>query len=101
MGIKDPAVDILIDKIITAPSRKDLVTTTRALDRVLWFNYYMVPHWFISGFRITYWNKFGVPDNAPPYYWARSWFHEYSWLDQKKDQKLNKAIKSNIALSKN
>jgi len=101
MGIKNPAIDILIDKIITAPSREDLVTATRALDRVLWFNYYIVPHWFISGFRVTYWNQFGVPKKVPPYYWVSSWFQEYSWFDQKKAKELTKAIKTNIALSKN
>ncbi len=67
IGINDPVVDALIDMVIHAPNRDELVTRTRALDRVLLWNYYVVPHWHIDYFRLVYWDKFGQPTAAPPY----------------------------------
>jgi microcin C transport system substrate-binding protein len=67
IGIKDPVVDQLIDKIIEAPTREDLVTATRALDRVLLWGHYVIPHWHSRTFRVAYWNKFDRPETTPPY----------------------------------
>ena len=67
IGIKNPAVDHLIDKIIQAPTREDLVTATRALDRVLLWGHYVIPHWHTRTFRVAYWDKFDRPDINPPY----------------------------------
>ncbi len=67
IGIKSKVIDHLIEKIITAPSRKDLITTVRALDRVLLNNYYVIPNWYIPSYRISYWNKFEQPKIAPKY----------------------------------
>jgi microcin C transport system substrate-binding protein len=67
IGIKDPVVDHLIDRIIEAPTREDLVTATRALDRVLLWGHYVIPHWHSRIFRVAHWNKFGRPETAPPY----------------------------------
>ncbi|MGN0904915.1 MAG: extracellular solute-binding protein [Alphaproteobacteria bacterium] len=61
-GIKNPAVDALIEKIIEAKDRNALVAAVRALDRVLLWEYYVVPHWFSPVNRLVYWNKFGMPD---------------------------------------
>ncbi len=61
IGIKNPAVDKLIDKIIFAKDRETLVTTVRALDRVLLWNHYVVPHWYAAYERLSYWDKFGHP----------------------------------------
>ena len=47
IGVKDVAVDKLVEAIITAPNRKDLIIATRALDRVLLWNYFLVPQWHI------------------------------------------------------
>ena len=66
-GIKDPAVDQLITKIIEAKNRKDLVTATRALDRVLMWNNYVVPQWYKGSHNIAYWNKFSRPAKKPLY----------------------------------
>ncbi len=57
-GIKDPVVDAVIDKIITAPTRDDLIAATRALDRVLLWGHYVIPHWHIRYERVAYWDKF-------------------------------------------
>ncbi len=64
-GIKNAAVDALVDKIIFAPNRDALVTACRALDRVLLWNAYVVPQWYSPGERIAYWSKFGAPNPLP------------------------------------
>ncbi len=66
-GIKSPAVDALVEKVIHAQDRKSLITATRALDRVLEWGFYVMPHWYVSSFRIAYWNKFAQPAIHPQY----------------------------------
>jgi microcin C transport system substrate-binding protein len=66
IGIKDPAVDKLIDIIIGAKDREELVAACRALDRVLLWNHFVVPQFFAPNERIAYWDKFGHPDPLPP-----------------------------------
>lgn len=67
IGICDPAVEKLIDKVIFAKSRDDLVTATHALDRVLLSRHYVVPQWYLPFDRVAYWARFGHPDPTPPY----------------------------------
>jgi microcin C transport system substrate-binding protein len=67
IGIQSPVVDQLIDLIIATPDRDSLITRTRALDRVLLWNWYVIPHWHIRYFRVAYWDKFGRPEVNPPY----------------------------------
>jgi microcin C transport system substrate-binding protein len=67
IGIKSPVIDQLIERIIEAPTREDLVTATRALDRVLLWGHYVIPHWHSRSFRVAYWNKFDRPEITPPY----------------------------------
>jgi microcin C transport system substrate-binding protein len=67
MGIENEAVDTLIDAIIFAKDRTALVDACRALDRVLLWNHYVVPMWFIPYERVALWNRFGQPDPLPPY----------------------------------
>jgi microcin C transport system substrate-binding protein len=64
-GLKDPVVDKLIEKLIAAPTRKDLVTNTRALDRVLLWKFLVIPHFHIPFDRVLYWNMFGIPKVIP------------------------------------
>jgi len=66
IGIKDPAVDKLIDAIIFAPDRETLVAATRALDRVLLWNHYLVPQWW-SPLRTARWDRFGLPETLPSF----------------------------------
>lgn len=66
-GICDPVVDYLIGKIIEAPTREDLVAATRALDRVLLWGHYVIPHWHTRVIRVAYWDKFGRPEITPRY----------------------------------
>lgn len=66
-GIKDPVVDALVNEIIFATDREHLVAATRALDRVLLWNYYTVPQYFQPTMRYAYWDKFGIPEQQPSY----------------------------------
>ena len=65
IGISDPVVDALIERIIAAPDRAGLVAACRALDRVLQWGHYVVPNWHLSRDRIAYWDRFGMPDVVP------------------------------------
>ena len=65
IGIKDPAIDKLIDKVIFAKDREELVAATQALDRVLLWNDFVVPQWFSPEVRIAYWNRYGQPQTLP------------------------------------
>ncbi|MFA5041531.1 MAG: extracellular solute-binding protein [Bdellovibrionales bacterium] len=88
IGVNDPVVDGLIEKLVHAHSREDLVEACRALDRVLLWQYYVIPHWYIGTYRIAYWDKFGQPDIAPKYGLAvtDSW-----WIDAAKAAKIGTA----------
>ncbi len=61
-GICDPAVDALIQKVITSPDRDTLKTVAHALDRVLLWRWYLVPNWDNKVFHVAYWDRFGHPD---------------------------------------
>ena len=67
LGIKNPAVDEMITKILQAKTRDDLIAATRALDRILLWNQYVVPQWGYGKLRTARWNRFGRPDPMPRY----------------------------------
>jgi microcin C transport system substrate-binding protein len=64
-GIKDPAVDALIQRIVFAPDRETLVAAVKALDRVLMWSQYVIPSYYRSADWIAYWDRFGHPDPYP------------------------------------
>ncbi|WP_312154692.1 extracellular solute-binding protein [Lelliottia nimipressuralis] len=67
-GVKSPVIDNLINQIIAAQGDKTkLVPLGRALDRVLTWNYYMLPMWFMGEDRLAYWDKFSQPSIHPIY----------------------------------
>ncbi len=66
MGVKNTAVDAIIEDIIQAKSREDLVDHVHALDRILQWNYYVIPQWHISHWRLAWWNKFKHPETLSP-----------------------------------
>jgi microcin C transport system substrate-binding protein len=77
-GIADPAVDALIERIIDANTRDDLVVACRALDRVLRAGFYWIPHWYNPNHRIAFWDIFGRP-TMPPHYGTgipQTWWHD-------------------------
>ena len=65
IGIKNAAIDTLIDRVIFAKSRAELVAATRALDRVLLHHNYVVPQWTYGKLRTARWDRFGRPDKLP------------------------------------
>jgi len=67
VGIKNPAVDKLIDHVVFAKSRGELVAATKALDRVLLWNHYVVPEWTYGKDRTARWDRFGHPEKLPEY----------------------------------
>jgi microcin C transport system substrate-binding protein len=67
-GIRSPAVDGLIDRIIYAQTKEQLIAGCRALDRVLWYGYYLIPNWYLPVHRLSYANKFSRPESLPLYY---------------------------------
>ncbi|WP_010325482.1 extracellular solute-binding protein [Marinobacterium stanieri] len=77
IGIRNPAVDYLVEELIAAPNREQLVLHARALDRVLQWNHYVIPHYHISAWRIAYWNHLAHPETSPKYdigldtWWAK------------------------------
>ncbi len=80
MGIRDPAVDALVEEATAATTRPELVARLRALDRVLRFGHYFVPAWYTNAFRIAYRaHKFAEPAVAPRYFQAESWIIATWW----------------------
>jgi microcin C transport system substrate-binding protein len=67
VGIKNPAVDALLDRIIFAKDRDELVAATRALDRVLMWNHYVIPQFTYGKVRSARWDRFGRPEKMPVY----------------------------------
>lgn len=89
VGIENPAIDKLIDRLIAATDRADLIAATRALDRVLLWNHYVVPHWYHPFDRVASWDVFGRPERLPsqaPASVLQTW-----WLDPAKEQALKTA----------
>ena len=65
IGIKDPAIDELIELVIAATDRQSLIERVHALDRVLLWGHFVIPHWHIPYDRLVFWDKFGVPEVIP------------------------------------
>lgn len=84
-GIADPGVDALIDKVIFAKDRAELVAATKALDRVLLAHDYMVPQWTYLKQRTARWNRYGHPETMPRYGGAA--FPTIWWYDESKAAK--------------
>ncbi|MBV7407112.1 extracellular solute-binding protein [Enterobacter sp. ENT03] len=84
-GVTSPIIDTLLDKIIAAQGDKEkLLPLGRALDRVLTWNYYMLPMWFMASDRLAYWDKFSMPAQRPVY----SLGFDTWWYDVNKAAKL-------------
>lgn len=90
MGIKDPVVDALVERVIFTKDRDDLIAATRALDRVLLWNYFVVPQWHNPEIFLARWIKVQRPDKQPGYAGMDpdSW-----WIDDAKDKELTTKYK--------
>jgi microcin C transport system substrate-binding protein len=83
IGIKNPAMDALIEQVIFAKNREDLVAATKALDRVLIWNNYVVPQWTYGKDRTARWDRFGRPDVMPKYARQGGFPTVWSWDAQR------------------
>jgi microcin C transport system substrate-binding protein len=85
VGIKNPAVDQLVERLIFATSRADLIAACKALDRVLLWHHYVVPQWTYGKIRSARWDRYGRPDPLPKY--GMSGFPTVWWWDAAKASK--------------
>jgi microcin C transport system substrate-binding protein len=85
VGIKNPAVDAMIERVIFAKNRDELVAATKALDRVLLWNHYVVPQFTYDKVRTARWDRFGRPEKLPTYGMAA--FPTIWWWDGEKASK--------------
>ena len=93
IGITNPAIDVLVEHIIEAKDREELVTATRSLDRALQWGHWVIPHWHIAYDRIAYWDKFGHPTITPPNgVQLMTW-----WIDQSKASDLSNKLESEMS----
>ncbi|MFK7997528.1 MAG: extracellular solute-binding protein [Granulosicoccus sp.] len=89
-GIQNPVLDELIEQIISAKSLDELKLTTRALDRVLLWNHYVIPMFYVDKHRIAHWNRFGKPDTLPKYVeYQLTSFPVGWWVEPELDSKLD------------
>lgn len=86
IGIKNPAVDMLIERVIFTKDREDLVAASKALDRVLLWNFYVVPQWTYGKQRTARWDRFGHPQTMPKY--GAAAFPTIWWWDAAKAAKV-------------
>ena len=86
-GIADPAIDALLDKLIGARDRTELVTAARALDRAVMWGRHLVPQWFKGSHTIAYWDRYSRPKVKPKYDLG---FLDTWWLDEKKQAALGR-----------
>ncbi|TCO83457.1 microcin C transport system substrate-binding protein [Plasticicumulans lactativorans] len=79
MGLRDPVVDALVEKLVYAQDRAQLVAAAHALDRVLLWGEYVVPNWHSPVHRIAYRDRFGMPKQLPLYYQPLEWALSTWW----------------------
>ncbi len=87
-GIQNPAIDALIEQVIFAKDRPTLTAATKALDRVLLWNFYVVPHYTSGTYRYARWDRFSHPETLPKY--GISGFPNLWWWDADKAAKIGK-----------
>jgi len=85
IGIKSPVIDALIEKLVVAKDRDEVVAHTRALDRVLLWGHYLVPQWYNPYEWLATWDMFGRPEKLPS---LTAGFSQVWWVDPAKQQAL-------------
>ena len=87
IGVRNEAIDRLVETLIAAPDRESLIAATRALDRVLLWSHFVVPNWHNPKAMVAYWNRFGRPAKSARY--APVAFDTW-WIDEAKDKALQR-----------
>jgi microcin C transport system substrate-binding protein len=85
-GIADPVLDQLMERVVLAKTRAELIVAARACDRVLRAGHYWVPQWYKGAHNLAFWDKFGWPSVKPKY--ERGALSTW-WYDAEKDAKVN------------
>jgi len=83
-GIKNPAIDTLVDLVIAAPDRDALILRCKALDRALLWGWYVIPHWHSTYWRVAFWDKFGRPEKLADY----GLDFQFWWIDTDKEREM-------------
>ncbi len=78
-GIRDPAVDAIVQSLLASRTRAELVTAARALDRVLRAGWYLVPHFYARTHRVAWRARLAHPETLPLYYAAETWLLKTWW----------------------
>jgi microcin C transport system substrate-binding protein len=84
-GISDPVIDELVEQIILAQDREDLIALTRALDRILSWGFYSIPQWYNPEEWYAWWRKLNFPENQPLYTGLDTWS---GWIDTEVEKEL-------------
>ncbi len=90
-GICHPVIDQLVEQIVMAPNREELVVRTRAMDRVLLWQHFVIPNWHTRSFQLAFWDKFGRPERNPRYGLG---FPTTWWVDPARQRALAEARRS-------
>ncbi|MGL4995174.1 MAG: ABC transporter substrate-binding protein, partial [Deefgea sp.] len=80
IGLKDPAIDALIDHVLKAKDRQQQIIAVHALDRALLAGHYIIPHWYSANHRVAWRDRFEMPKVMPLYYQAGDWMLATWWL---------------------
>ena len=91
VGIRDPAVDGLLEAVVAADDPETKQAAAQALDRALLWGFYVVPHWYKREAWIAFWDRFGFPENHPPYNFSfgnQIGFQPSWWIDAQRDARL-------------
>lgn len=90
IGIKNPVVDAMVEKIVSAPDKEGLIAAAKSLDRVLQWHFYVVPNWHSRQFRVVYWNRFDRPATPPKYDLG---FVDTWWINPEKNEAVQRYLK--------
>ena len=93
MGVSDPVVDALIENVVTADDRASKVAATRALDRVLLWRHFSIPHYYPPYIPVVYWDRFGRPEKEADWF-NLIWNMPNWWIDPAKDAALVRGVDS-------
>ncbi len=84
-GVADPAIDVLIENVVNAETRSDMIVATQALDRVLRWEKIRIPQWYNGNHWVAYYDMFEHPENLPPYALG---FLDFWWHNADKEAEL-------------
>ncbi len=91
-GLSNPAVDKILDRVVSSRTREDLIFSTRSLDRLIYHLHLAVPQWYVDKYRVAFWNRLGLPSTLPLYFFENERI-EFMWWDPLKEKRLQEAMK--------